>query len=39
MDQHKDKLTAGQQAMILAYESFYMRVYRSRRSASAPQRI
>ena len=39
MDQHKAKLTAGQQAMILAYESFYMRVYRSRRSASAPQRI
>ncbi len=39
LDQHKDKLTAGQQAMILAYENFYLNVYRSRRSASAPQRI
>ncbi len=39
LDQHKNKLTAGQQAMILAYENFYLNVYRSRRSASAPQRI
>ena len=39
MEQHKAKLTPGQQAMILAYENFYLNVYRSRRSASAPQRI
>jgi hypothetical protein len=39
MDQYKDKLTAGQQAMLLAYENFYMNIYRTRRSASAPQRI
>ena len=39
MEQHKSKLTAGQQAMLLAYENFYMNVYRTRRSASAPQHI
>jgi hypothetical protein len=39
MEQHKAKLTPGQQAMILAYENFYLNVYRTRRSASAPQRI
>ena len=39
MDQHKDRLTAGQQALIAAYESFNLNVYRTRRSASAPQRI
>lgn len=39
LDQHKDRLTAGQQALIRAYESFYLNVYPTRRSASAPQRI
>jgi hypothetical protein len=39
VDQHKARLTAGQQAMIAAYETFKMKVYRTRRSASAPQRI
>ena len=39
LDNYKDKLTAGQQAMLLAYENFYMNIYRTRRSASAPQRI
>ena len=39
MDQHKAKLTAGQQAMILAYDTFYMNIYQTRRSASVPQRI
>ena len=39
MEQHKDKMTAGQQAMLLAYENFYMNVYRTHRSASAPQHI
>ena len=39
LEQHKAKLTPGQQAMILAYENFYLNVYRTRRSASAPQRI
>jgi hypothetical protein len=39
MDGYKDKLTAGQQAMMRAYENFYMNVYRTRRSASAPERI
>jgi hypothetical protein len=39
IDQHKAKLTAGQQAMILAYDKFYMKVYQTRRSASVPQRI
>ncbi len=39
MDRYKDKLTAGQQAMLLAYENFYMNIYQTRRSASVPQRI
>lgn len=39
MEQYKEKLTRGQQAMLTAYKSFYMNVYPTRRSASAPQRI
>ncbi len=39
MEQYKEKLTQGQQAMLTAYKSFYMNVYPTRRSASAPQRI
>jgi hypothetical protein len=36
---YQDKLTAGQKALMRAYPSFHMNVYRTRRSASAPQRI
>jgi hypothetical protein len=39
LDQHKAKLTAGNQAMILAYDTFYMNIYPTRRSASVPPRI
>ena len=39
LDQHKAKLTAGNQAMILAYDTFYMNIYPTRRSASVPRRI
>jgi len=39
MHLYQDKLTAGQQAMMAAYEDFYLNVYRTRRSASAPRRI
>jgi len=39
MARYKDKLTAGHQAMLLAYQNFYLNIYRTRRSASAPQRI
>ena len=36
---YREKLTQGQQALMRAYENFCMNVYRTRRSASAPQRI
>ncbi len=39
VDRYKDRLTAGQQAMIAAYETFTLNVYRTRRSASLPPRI
>ena len=39
MDQYKDKLTPGHQAMLKTYDSFKMKVYPTRRSASYPQRI
>jgi hypothetical protein len=39
MDQYKNKLTVGQQAMLEAYDTFHINVYPTRRSASAPQRI
>ena len=39
MDQYKDKLTAGHQALLKTYDTFKMNVYPTRRSASSPQRI
>ncbi len=36
---YADKLTNGQQAMLKLYPSFKMKVYPTRRSVSAPQRI
>ncbi len=40
MGQYKDKLTPGHQALLSTYaETFFMKVYPTRRSASAPQRI
>ena len=36
---YADKLTAGQQAMLKFYPSFKMKVYPTRRSAAAPQRL
>ena len=39
MAQYADKLTEGQKAMLEAYPSFKMNVYKTRRTASAPQRI
>ena len=39
MAQHADKLSAGHQAMLKTYTSFYMNIYPTRRSASSPQRI
>jgi hypothetical protein len=38
MEQHADKLSAGQQALLLQYpDSWYINVYPSRRSASYPE--
>jgi hypothetical protein len=39
MDQYKDKLTVGHQAMLKAYDTFKMNIYPTHRSASSPQRI
>jgi hypothetical protein len=39
LGQYADKLTAGHKAMLETYPSFTMKVYPTRRSASAPQRI
>lgn len=39
VEQYKDKLTVGHQAMIKAYDSFKMNIYPTHRSASSPQRI
>jgi len=39
MDQYADKLSEGHKAMLRTYGSFKMKVYPTRRSASAPQRI
>ena len=39
MDQYKDLLSVGHQAMLSRYPSFSMPVYPTRRSASVPQRI
>ena len=39
MDQYKDNLTVGHQAMLKAYDTFKMNIYPTHRSASSPQRI
>jgi hypothetical protein len=39
MEKYADKLTVGHMAMLKTYPSFHMKVYPTRRSASAPQRI
>ena len=39
MDQYADKLSAGHKAMLALYPSFKMPVYKTHRSAAAPQRI
>jgi len=39
MDRYADKLTAGHKALLKTYDTFSMRVYPTRRSASVPQRI
>ncbi len=39
MAEYADKLTAGHQAMLQTYPDFKMKIYPSRRSVSAPQRI
>ncbi len=39
MAEYADKLSAGHKAMLETYDSFYLNVYPTHRSASAPQRI
>lgn len=39
MDQYAEKLTPGQRALLATYDTFYMNVYPTRRSASVPERI
>lgn len=39
MDKYADKLTAGHQAMLKTYPSFFMNIYPTHRSAASPQRI
>lgn len=39
MTQYAGQLSAGHQAMLKTYPSFYMNIYPTRRSASSPQRI
>jgi len=39
MAQYGDKLTEGHKAMLKTYNTFKMNVYKTRRTASAPQRI
>ena len=39
MADYADKLSAGHKAMLNTYDSFYLNVYPTHRSASAPQRI
>lgn len=38
MEQHKDKLTVGHQAMLKAYSTFRMNIYPTHRTAAYPQR-
>ena len=39
MDQYADQLTEGHKALLSAYDTFYMNVYPTRRSAAFPERI
>jgi len=39
MDSHLERLTAGQQALLKQYPSFYLEIYPSRRSASYPEYV
>ncbi|MGK2945565.1 MAG: DUF1329 domain-containing protein [Desulfuromonadales bacterium] len=39
MAQYAGQISAGHQAMLKTYPSFYMNIYPTRRSASSPQRI
>jgi len=39
MAEYANKLSAGHKAMLEAYDSFYLNVYPTHRSAAAPQRI
>ncbi|NOY67257.1 MAG: DUF1329 domain-containing protein [Gammaproteobacteria bacterium] len=39
MDQYKDKLSEGQQAMMKKYSSFKLNIYPTHRSASYPEKI
>ena len=39
LDEHRDKLSIGHQRMLETYPTFSLPVYRTRRSASVPQRI
>ncbi|NNE06452.1 MAG: DUF1329 domain-containing protein, partial [Xanthomonadales bacterium] len=39
MAQYADKLTEGHKAMLNAYDSFFMNIYQTRRSAAFPERI
>lgn len=39
MDRYADKLTPGQRALLETYDTFSIKVYPTRRSASVPQRI
>ncbi|MDX9785766.1 MAG: DUF1329 domain-containing protein [Desulfobacterales bacterium] len=39
MNQYKDKLTPGHQAMLQLYDTFKLNVYPTHRSAAVPQRI
>ncbi len=39
LNQHKDQLSIGHQALLNAYDTYKMAVYPTRRSASYPQRV
>jgi len=39
LEQYKEKLTAGHQAMLKTYDNFKLNIYPTHRSASSPQRI
>jgi len=39
IDQHRERLTEGQRALLQAYPGFYIEVYQTRRSASYPDYV